>query len=225
MRTPMGRKRKNAKTVAFHMDSTTVIPPITAEEILQEQAATNSATNSVEDNLERQNISFVERDGKIAFDEMRESQKEKLREFVNRPEVQAEFAPKTETKSDDAKFDVDEANALLDFLQPVLAIGASKVYGVPAEITSQAYVFNDNMRAKLSPRMTRLLNKWGPSIFAKYKDEIGCGLILVSCVAVQTKQMKFLAKRANDKKVTQMPSPAPVAVPTPDEEKTAVTGD
>jgi len=216
----MGRRRKSASK-SFNMNPSAVAPPeITADEILADANSTKSETETAQ----RKSFSYRERDGKIAFDEMPESAKDDLKEFFNRPEVQEQFGTKPESKNDETKFDVDEANVLLDFLQPVLSIGASKIYGVSPKITSKAYVFTENMRGKLTPRMTRLFNKWGPSIFAQYKDEIGFGLILVSCVAVQTKQMKYLVRMANDKKVTQMPTPTPQPVET-SENKSVATGD
>jgi hypothetical protein len=173
---------------------------------------------------ELKNISYKEVDGKIAWDDMRDTQKENVKEFYARPDVQAVLEVPAEKKEDKPEFGDDEASALLDFLQPVLAIGSSKIFKVPHEITVQAYVFDDHMRKKLNPRMAKLLNKWGPSVFKAYKDEIGFGLVMLSCVSAQTKHMRILHDKSKRAKVTPISVPPEKKVEVAPE-TVAATGD
>lgn len=93
-------------------------------------------------------------------------------------------------------FGEDEANALLDLLQAVDSLGAAKIYGVPMEVASQAFAFTPDHRKKMNPPLTRLLNKWGPSILKTWKDEIGFSIVFLSVLNTQVQLMHILeAKR------------------------------
>jgi hypothetical protein len=216
---PMGRRPKKART-SINFDTAEITKPFSADEVLSE----NATKISEEISSDRKAIFYTEKNGEIVWDEMRPSAKESLRDFYMRNDVRKNLGI-TEEKSveDSSEFGKDEADGLLDLLQPVLAIGASKVYNVSYDITSKAYVFDDAQRKKINPRLIRLLNKWGPSIFKQYKDEIGCGVVLISAVAAQTKMMKFMdAQEKKKKQVVTMPQSAPRPSV---QEKSEATGD
>jgi hypothetical protein len=121
-------------------------------------------------------------------------------------------------------FDDTEANGLLDLLQTIKAAGASKVFDVPYDITSQAFTDTELQRNKMVPPITKLLNKWGPSILKTWKDEIGAGIIFISVTNAQIKMMRHLEaakKRTGPQNVKEMPNRSVKAEPEskPEEKK------
>jgi hypothetical protein len=118
-------------------------------------------------------------------------------------------------------FGDDEANALLDLLSKIDSVAASKIYGVPMEVTVQAFEFTPDHRKKINPPLTRVLNKWGPAILKTWKDEIGLTMILFAVLNSQVTVMHILeAKRKRN-----APAPAPAKVTPISEEKKEPTGD
>jgi hypothetical protein len=101
-------------------------------------------------------------------------------------------APATEQPQE---FSDMEANALLDLLQGIEQPMASKVYGVPYEITRQAFVFTDDMRKRINPAMVKILNKWAPTILRNWKDELGFMLVFGSALNMQIQTMHHLEAR------------------------------
>jgi hypothetical protein len=116
-------------------------------------------------------------------------------------------------------FDATEANALLDLLQIIKAAGAAKVFDVPHEITSRAFTDTELQRSKMVPPITKILNKWGPSLLKTWKDEIGAGIIFISVTNAQVQMMKHLdaqRKKSGPQSVREMPNRS-VRVDTPKE--------
>lgn len=103
-------------------------------------------------------------------------------------------------------FGEDEANAFLDLLSNIDAAAASKIYGVPMEITSQAFAFTPDHRKKINPPMVRVLNKWGPSILKTWKDEIGLTIVLLAVLNAQVRVMHMM----EDRRRKNAPAPKPV---------------
>lgn len=136
------------------------------------------------------------------------------------PETPAEEKPKKATKKvteiRPAEPSVvcgdDEANALLDLLQPICATAASKIYGIEKDICSRAFVFNGDQRRKINPPLIRVMNKWLPGLVKKYADEIGLGIVLFSTVNAQVRVAQMLDAQEKQRKAAaaQVPAPAPV---------------
>ena len=132
----------------------------------------------------------------------------------------------------------DEANALLDLMQPICSTAASRIYGIDGKITSRAFQFTADHRKRINPPLVRVMNKWLPSMVKRWSDEIGLAIVLSSVVNAQVKVMHMMAdaeKRAQvvskEKEVTPISAPAPVvlapapAVTIENAAVTAQTGD
>ena len=105
-------------------------------------------------------------------------------------------------------FDATEANGVLDLLEVITSLGASKVFDVPTEITSKAFTYSPLHREKLVPPFARLMNKWGPSLLKTWKDEIGAGIVFLSVTNAQVRVMRHLEaqrKAQQPKIVSEMP--------------------
>ena len=116
-------------------------------------------------------------------------------------------------------FGEDEANALLDLVASINSTAAARIYEVPAEITSQAFQFTPDHRRKITPPLTRVLNKWGPSILKTWKDEIGLGIVFFSVLNAQVRLMHILEEKRKKSQpratVTEIPQPEkPIAEET-----------
>jgi hypothetical protein len=124
------------------------------------------------------------------------------------------FVDAASSKRDDEipVFSKDETDAIFDTLTTVQSVAASKMYGIPSEITRKAMEYDEFHRRKLAPRMERLLNKWAPLVIKKWKDEIGFGIVFLAVVnsqvktmhAMEDKRRKSLPKRG----VTEIGKPA-----------------
>ena len=152
--------------------------------------------------------------------------KAQLTDMLKSKSVQKELGltPDEVKEISEIGFGEDEANALLDVFQGITTVGASKIYGVPIEITSQAFTYTPDHRKKMNPPLTRLLNRWGPAALKAWKDEIGFSIIFLSVLNAQVQLMRILdAKRKRLAPVApRVPTPiSPASVP---EEKPA-TGD
>ncbi len=111
----------------------------------------------------------------------------------------------------------DEANALLDLLQPATAWAARRIYNVSPEVASRAFVYSPSHREKINPPLIRVMNKWLPGMVKRWSDEIGLAVVLGSVINAQItvmkiydaqeKQQQAAAKRAAT--VTEIPKPEP----------------
>ena len=178
-------------------------------------------TGQNDDGSGRKTIAFFfDANGKIQWDRMRESTREELRSYISSAEAKKYLGfetPDSVKTAEEVGFGDDEANALLDLLGPVDAVAASKIYGVPMEVTSVAFNFTPDHRKKINPRLTRLLNKWGPSLIKTWKDEIGCAIVVFAVVNSQVRIMHILEEKRKrgqvSSKVTPISTPEP---PTPE---------
>jgi hypothetical protein len=109
------------------------------------------------------------------------------------------------------EFGEDEANALLDVLGGISAIAAGMIFKAPADICREAYSFKPEYRKKLTPSMTRLMNKWGPAVLKTWKDEIGFSLLMLSILKLQHDEMnRLVEKRKKESGPRAVPKPAPI---------------
>lgn len=134
---------------------------------------------------------------------------EQLKSIFSSETAQAKLGYKPPTKEAfEIGFDATEANGILDLLEVVTSIGASKVFDVPHEITSKAFTYSSLHREKLVPPFAKLMNKWGPSLLKTWKDEIGAGIVFLSVTNAQVRVMRHLEaqhKKAQPRVVTEMP--------------------
>ena len=86
----------------------------------------------------------------------------------------------------------DEAEALLDLIQPVTRFAAKKIYKISDTVAEQAFIFSPDHRRKINPPLIRVMNKWLPMLIKKFADELGLGIILFSVVNSQIKVMQML---------------------------------
>jgi hypothetical protein len=107
-------------------------------------------------------------------------------------------------------FGQDEVDGIYTVLTFVESISASKMYGIPKEITDKAFQFDDFHRKKLTPGMIRLLNKWGPLIIRKWKDEIGFGIVFLSITHSQVSTMHALETKRKAALPQSTPKPSNV---------------
>jgi hypothetical protein len=153
--------------------------------------------------------------------ELREKIKDEQKTVVTEPLPStpvAEIPPKPQPKPDDEipQFGVDECNMVLDALSLIEPIAASRIYGIPREITTKAFEFDDYHRKKLHPPMTRVLNKWAPLLLAKWKDEIGLGIVFLSVTNAQIRTMHAL----DEKRRRNLPTPKVTSIEQKSEPKT-----
>jgi len=183
------------------------------------------AENVSETGSEKPNrISFnVTSEGGPDWERMLPKTRTQLTELLNNKSVQKELGM-SEAQSKEISalgFGDDEANALLDVLSKIDSVAAAKIYGVPMEVTAQAFEFTPDHRKKINPPLTRVLNKWGPAILKTWKDEIGLSMIFLSVLNTQVSLMHILeAKRkknlpATPEKVTPI-TQAETKLPTGD---------
>jgi hypothetical protein len=154
-------------------------------------------------------ISFnVTPEGNPDWERMLPKTKAQLTDLLKSKSVQKELGITEQQAKEISEigFGEDEANALLDLLQAIDSMGAAKIFGVPMQVTSEAFAFTLDHRKKMNPPLTRLLNKWGPSILKTWKDEIGFSIIFLSVLNTQVQLMHILeAKRRR-----LAPAPKPV---------------
>jgi hypothetical protein len=193
-----------------------------------ESNAAPGSTDTNQGKTERLSF-FLTEDGKPDFARMHPSTKEKMSAFVRDSSVLSELGISPEKAKEnllDIGFSEDEANGILDLLGGIDSVAASKIYGIPLEVTSEAFRFTTEHRKKINPPLIRLLNKWGPAVIKTWKDEIGLGIVIASVLNTQVQLMHILEarrKRTTPRApVTQMPSPvekapapAPVEAPKP----------
>jgi hypothetical protein len=193
------KTRKRASTQAINA-SAPANPP-----------AEPSAIDAAADSQKPNRISFnVTPDGSPDWNRMLPKTKEQLTELLKNKQVQEALGitPEEAKKPEELGFGEDEANALLDFLSPIFSFSASRFYGVPMDITSQAFTFTPDHRKKVNPPLTRVLNKWGPSLIKQWKDEIGLAIILAAILNSQVRIMHMLEDKR--KRETPRRPPAPV---------------
>lgn len=147
-------------------------------------------------------------DGAPDWERMLPKTKAQLTELLKSKSVQKELGITEQEAKEitEIGFGEDEANAFLDLLSSIDAMAASKIYGVPMEITSRAFAFTPDHRKKITPPMARVMNKWGPAFLKTYKDEIGLAVILFSTLNAQVRVMHMLEEQRRK----NAPAPKPV---------------
>jgi len=160
-------------------------------------------------------------EGAPDWERMLPKTKSQLTEILRSKAVQKELgiSPEEAREAIEAGFGEDEANALLDLLSGINSVAASKIYGVPGEITSVAFKFSEDHRKKINPPLSRVLNKWGPAILKTWKDEIGLGLVLLATLNAQIRLMHML----EDRRKKNLPAQPPAKVSSISEVKPAET--
>ncbi len=116
-------------------------------------------------------------------------------------------------------FGKDETDAIFDTLTTVQSVAASKMYGIPSEITRKAMEYDEFHRKKRAPRMERLLNKWAPLVVKNWKDEIGFGIVFLAVVNAQVKTMHAMNEKRKrilpQRGVTEISKPVEPPKPEP----------
>ncbi len=206
-------KTKKNKPVAFAVDGSPKSP---------DSAPSAPPVSEREDDLQR--VSFnINADGSPDWVRMRGNTRARLLAILKTEEVQKElgFTPEQAKEIANVGFGEDEANALLDLLSGVDSIAASKIFGIPYEVTSQAYAFTPFHRGKINPPMIKVLNKWSPLILKTWKDEIGLAIVLVSTLNAQTRLMHILDEKRKRALPAQAPAPSKITeMQKPEERKT-----
>jgi len=179
---------------------------------------------SLETGSEKPNrISFnVTNEGAPDWERMLPKTRAQLTDLLKDKSVQKELGI-SETQAaqiTEMGFGEDEANALLDLLGNIDSVAASKIYGVPGEITAKAFAFTPDHRKKINPPLTRVLNKWGPAIVKTWKDEIGLGIVFFAVLNAQVRFMHIL----DEQRKKNLPATLEKVTPIKVEEKPA-TGD
>jgi len=123
--------------------------------------------------------------GKVDIAQLQTDEIEMLREAIALPVIE-------EKKEEIPAFGEDEAQSILDVLQPFCVMGATKIYHCPNDIAQRAFTFTELHRRKLTPPMARVINKWAPFFLKQWKDEIGLGLIFFSVLSAQTRTLHTL---------------------------------
>lgn len=126
-------------------------------------------------------------------------------------------------KSEELTFGDDESYAILDLLHGFNSNAASRIYKIPHEVTSEAFQFSMDHRKKITPAMNKVLNKWGPLIIKKWKDEIGLGIVMFSVLNSQVRAMHFLENKRRKnlpQTVTLRNNVTPISEPQTPQQKT-----
>lgn len=223
-------KTRKRKSVAAETNSSA---PLNAP---QTDAETNniSLPSETERNAEKPNrVSFyVTEGGSPDWERMQPKTKEQLSEILLNPTVQKELGFTREQAEDISKvgFGEDEANALLDLLGGIDSLAASKIYGIPHVVTSEAFSFSADQRKKINPPLSRILNKWGPSILKTWKDEIGLAMVLTATLNAQVRIMHMLEEKRKKNSPARPPQAGvtPITQPAqskPEEKTVAKTDD
>lgn len=193
------RKRKGDES---ERESSAAPPSLPAE-----SAASETASQKVNDRISF----YIGEDGLPQWDRISPKTIDQLRSILNSSDAVERLGVKRETvkEAHELGFDATEANALLDLLEILKAAGASKIFDVPHEITSRAFKDTELQRSKMVPPITKVLNKWGPSLLKTWKDEIGAAIIFVSVTNAQTQMMRHLdaqRKKSQPQPVREMPN-------------------
>ncbi len=194
----MGRKRKTIRIVNGEIK--------TSEAPENSEIPSNDSTpETPEPQIEHpeifenhRRVSFtVDADGHIDFEKLQDKTKIQLKEIFSRPSELRKLglSPQVSKQISELEFGEDEANAILNFITTIDAPIAARMYNVPKEICVKAFTFDEYQRSKLNPPMIRLMNKWGPSVFKTWKDEIGFALIMFSTLSAQVTAMNFLEEQ------------------------------
>ncbi len=209
--------------------------PVSTSSIPGVETSLNATHSASSDNSEKPNrISFnLTPENTPDWDRMLPKTKEQLKSLLLKKDVQKELGIDTEKKtgSSSLEFGKLECNGLFDLLELIEPPLASKVFGVPLEITSQAFKFSELHREKGSEALIPLLNKWAPFILKTWKDEIGAAMVLFSITGAQVRRMYQLNETAKPpaKKeptpIKEIPKPVAQKEPVIDPEKKPIGKD
>ena len=164
-------------------------------------------------------ISFnVKADGLPDWERMSPKTRTELLKVFNDSSVKKELGVEEKKDEKDEDWGVDETNMILDVCEPVSAASASKIFSVPMEITTQAYVFPPEVRVKLNRKMEKLAKKWIPKAVTTWKDEIGLAMLFGAAINAQYRLMLKLEKD----RLAKLPRVTPITasnVPSVEPEK------
>lgn len=206
----MKTKGKNAQGIAPKNVPATEAPKPTAPS--QDLRENETANGDI-----RATIGWLETaDGKIQFERMTDKTKKKFRSLLESPEfIRAIGAePPSPAASSPGKLPEigdQECNMILDLLGTVSGIGASYIYKVPREITAKAFQYTPDMRKKINPNLSAVLNKWAPHFLKSYKDEVGLAIVLFGAVNAQLTVMRILDGQRTKDNGTRPTPPRPVS--------------
>jgi len=203
-------KTRKAKPGAVETDSPNAKPEISAQPAPVESEREKAAR-----------ISFFVTDGGMPeWERMLPKTKEQLAEILRSPNVQKELgiSPEEAKQIADMSFGEDEANALLDMIGGINSVAASKLYGIPYEITSKAFSFTPDHRKKACPPIAKVINKWAPMFLKTWKDEIGAAIILFAILNSQVRVMHILEDQRKKNLPARSPAPPVTPIFKPDQQ-------
>lgn len=142
-------------------------------------------------------------DGSVAWNSMRETNVIEFRSLLNRPEIKEEFKEKTAPPL----FSAESCYGFYDLFGKLLAFGAAKWKGIPADIATEAFSFSDGDKKILAEPTVKVLNKYAPTWAIKYQDEITLGFVLLSVINAKIMLARALAESRAEGKVVEIPIP------------------
>lgn len=191
-----------------------------APEIPAKATATviDAPTETEAEKVERISIPLTP-NGTIAFDSIRQSTREKLKNILSNPDTAKNLGLSESQAAAVAKvevFDEQWCGAIFDTIGRIESFAAQRMYKFPPEIADKAFSYSALEKEKLSGPMARVINKYAPTWFEQYKDEVALAMLFVTITAVKFQMAKTMmemqAKVTKD--VSPAPAPAPISLET-----------
>jgi hypothetical protein len=143
-------------------------------------------------------------DGSIAWDRLRESNRERteklLAQWLNDPKLAEKLGVK---KPIVEIFSAEYAGSIYDVVGKVEAMLAPRITGMPVHIAQAVFTYTAEEKAMLAGPTAAIINKWAPLWLAKFQEEIQLALLLTTITAAKFQ----LAKAIFDNERAQQATP------------------
>lgn len=159
-------------------------------------------------------LSFpVDSDGRVQWDSMRQSTKEKVRSILQNPETARVLGIESQGSSSPVEvFDPAWTGSIYDAIGKLESFGVQKIYGMPAHIAEKCFLYTDAEKEKLAAPTAKVINKYATVWMVKFKDEIALAFLFVTMTAVKLQMASTLMqmeKRMEEAKTARPSAPAP----------------
>jgi hypothetical protein len=153
---------------------------------------------------ERFQLSFdINEDGSPDLSSLRESTREKVKQFFGNPKIAELFDVKPQ-QPEVQVFHPAMIGGMYDLVGVLEAWAVEKYWAIPQPICKHVFTYSPEEKRALEGPTVRVLNKYAADWMIKYQDEISLATLLASITIAKINAAKLIAKReaAN---ITEMP--------------------
>jgi hypothetical protein len=153
---------------------------------------------------ERFQLSFdINEDGSPDLSSLRESTRDKVKQFFGNPKIAALFDVKPQ-QPEVQVFHPAMISGMYDLVGAIESWAVEKYWAIPQPICKHVFTYSPEEKRALEGPTVRVLNKYAADWMIKYQDEISLATLLLSITIAKINAAKLIAKReaAN---ITEMP--------------------